>query len=46
MKDSPDLRPIGTYLPKGPLELADWLNALLVVANADQQVQHPLTLGS
>lgn len=31
MKDSPDLRPIGTYLPKGPFELADWLNALQVV---------------
>lgn len=46
MKDSPDRRPIGTYLSKGPLELADWLNALPVVANADQQVQHPLTLGS
>jgi hypothetical protein len=43
MKDLPELRPIGTYLPNGPLELADWLNALPVVANVDRQVQHPAT---
>lgn len=42
LKDSPDLRAIGTYLPRNPGELADWLNDLLVVANTDQQVPHPL----
>jgi hypothetical protein len=42
LKDSPDLRPIVTYLPKDPLELAEWLNDRPVVANADQQVPHPL----
>jgi len=42
MKDSPDLRPIGTYLPKTPLELAGWLNDRPVIANPGQQVRHPL----
>lgn len=38
-----ELRSMGTFLPRRPLELAEWLDALPVIAGSDLLVVHPLS---
>lgn len=43
--NSKELRPIGTFVPRRPEELTEWLDALPAVVAPDLFVPHPLTFG-